>query len=120
MSHQYYEGWFPECIVCRCGNVGPVVCLDPTCQESHGPRTVEANKKYIAGDLSADEQLVQEDNHWWKCCQICSRRIHADPGAFGSYAVCLKCFNRAVRNGELPVTSPQGNEGVEKFLKREI
>ena len=27
MSHQGYEGWFPECLVCGCGNVGAIVCL---------------------------------------------------------------------------------------------
>ena len=35
MSHQGYEGWFPECINCGFGNVGAVVCLDPTCHEAN-------------------------------------------------------------------------------------
>lgn len=92
MSHQGNPGWFPECIVCKSGNVGPVICLDPA-HESHGPRPVEPKQKYIHGDLAADEQLVNEDNHWWKCCQLCDKRIHADPTAFGSHAICVDCFN---------------------------
>jgi len=79
------------------GNVGAVVCLDPTCHEAHGLKAVEA----IGG-----ERLIQEGGHWWKCCQLCDRRIHADPGAFGSYAICVGCFNRHVGRGEWPPTTP--------------
>ena len=106
MSHQGHEGWFPECIVCHSGNVGPVVCLDPTCHESHGPNQVDPKKKYVAGDLTVDELMVNEDHHWWKCCQVCGRRIHADAGAFGSYAICVDCFNASIREGKSPPTSP--------------
>ena len=93
MSHQGHEGWFPECIVCHMGNVGPVVCLDPTCHETYGLKPVAS---------SGDERLIEEGGHWWKCCQLCDRRIHADPGAFGSYAICVECFNRSVDQGEMP------------------
>jgi hypothetical protein len=106
MSHQGYEGWFPECIVCHCGHVGPVVCLDPTCHELHGLRAVEVTKKVVAGDLVEDEQLVNADGHWWKSCQACGKRLLSDPGAFGSYAICVKCFNESVMKRELPPSSP--------------
>jgi hypothetical protein len=79
------------------GNVGAVVCLDPTCHEAHELKLVEA----IGG-----ERLVQEEGHWWKCCQLCDRRIHADPGAFGAYAICVECFNRSVGRGEWPPMTP--------------
>lgn len=26
MSHQGEDGWYPECKVCDCGNLGNVVC----------------------------------------------------------------------------------------------
>ena len=32
--------------------------------------------------------------------------IHADPGAFGSYAVCVECFNQYARQGEYPPFTP--------------
>jgi hypothetical protein len=108
MSHQGYEGWFPECVVCHCGNVGPVVCLDPTCHEAHGLKTIELKPtKHIAGNLAVDEGLIEEDGHWWKCCQLCGRRIHADPGAFGSYAICVECFNQCVSQGQEPPNTPR-------------
>ena len=88
------------------GNVGPVVCLDLTCHEAHGLNPVEPGRAFVEGDLRPDERLVQEGGHWWKCCQLCDRRIHADPGAFGSYAICVDCFNRSVSRGEWPPTTP--------------
>jgi hypothetical protein len=106
MSHQGYEGWFPECIVCHCGNLGPVVCLDPTCHEAQGLRPVTPKQTRIHGDLHDDELLVKEDGHWWKCCQLCDKRIHSDPGAFGSYAICVRCFNQCVARGEWPPSAP--------------
>ena len=93
MSHQGFEGWFPECIVCHKGNVGGVVCLDPTCHDRHGLKSI---------DTSGDERLVKEDGHWWKCCQLCDKRIHSDPAAYGSYAICVECFNTFVSRGEWP------------------
>ncbi len=102
MSHQGYEGWFPECIVCHMGNVGAVICLDPMCHE----QTIEGPREYNADELSAAEMLIQEDGHWWKCCRLCEKRIHADPGAFGSYAICVKCFDKYARRGEYPPTAP--------------
>ncbi len=106
MSYQGNEGWFPECIVCHCGSVGPIVCLDPTCHDAHGLRPVTPQKTYVAGDLQPDERLIQESSHWWKCCQLCDRRVQADPGAFGPYAICVECFNRFVSRGELPPNKP--------------
>ena len=107
MSHQGYEGWFPECIVCGMGNVGAVVCLDPTCHEAQGINPIELKPtKYVDGNLTVDIKLVEEDKHWWKCCQLCDRRIHADGGAFGSYAICVECFNSYVNRGEQPPITP--------------
>jgi hypothetical protein len=96
MSHQGFEGWFPECLVCGCGNVGPVVCLDPACHEQHGLRTVEAT----------DERLATHDGHFWKLCQLCERRYLSDPGAWGSFALCLGCWNEFARADVYPPTSP--------------
>ncbi|MDQ4121891.1 MAG: hypothetical protein M3209_10650 [Acidobacteriota bacterium] len=106
MSHQGNEGWFPECISCGAGNVGAVVCLDPTCPEVYGMKPVELKPSiYIHGDLVVDEKLIFENEHWWKCCQICDRRIHADAGAWGSYAMCVGCFNNYINRGEIPPTT---------------
>lgn len=107
MSHQGHEGWFPECIVCRSGNVGAIVCLDPTCHEAHGDEPiVRSPSAYVHGDLVVDEKLIEEGGHLWKCCQLCDRRVHADPGAFGSYALCVDCFNRYVAAKRSPPISP--------------
>jgi hypothetical protein len=96
MSPQGCEGWFPECLACGMGNVGPVVCLDPTCYEQYEAEDGETL------DEDTDERLIAQDGHWWKCCQLCDRRIHADPGAWGSFALCVGCFNAALRAGEMP------------------
>src|SRR5437660_9460439 len=96
MSHQGCDGWFPECLVCGLGNVGPIVCLDPTCHERHELRVVD----------SADEGLVTQDGHSWKCCHLCDRPFISDPGAWGSFALCLKCWNKFARAGVYPPTSP--------------
>ena len=108
MSHQGLPGWFPECVVCGDGNVGPVVCLDPTCHETRGrvPIRLEPTK-YVHGDLVVDEKLVEEGGHVWKCCQVCDRRIHADGGAFGVYAICVSCFNLYAEADRDPPASPR-------------
>jgi hypothetical protein len=62
MSHQGYEGWFPECIVCHCPNVGRIVCLEPACHEAHGLKAVVPTQKLIAGNPQPDERLIQEAN----------------------------------------------------------
>ena len=108
MSHQGSEGWFPECIVCGCGNVGPVVCLQPACHEKNGLVPIELEKTfYIAGDLSVDEKLIEEDKHFWKCCQICDNRLISDPASFGSYAICIDCFNIYTTAKVWPPTRPR-------------
>jgi hypothetical protein len=99
MSHQGYQGWFPECLVCGCGNVGPVVCLDPTCHEHYGLRTVDATD-------ASDERLVTHDGHFWKLCQLCERRLLSDPGAWGSFGLCVECWNKFARADVYPPTSP--------------
>jgi len=96
MSHQGYEGWFPECLVCGCRNVGPIVCLDPTCHERHGLATITAT----------DERFVSHDGHHWKLCQLCERRFLSDAGAWGSYALCVQCWNKFATAGVYPPTSP--------------
>ncbi len=95
MSHQAYEGWFPECLVCGCGNVGPIVCLDPACHQRNGLRKVEA----------IDQRLVTHDGHSWKLCQLCERRFLSDPAAWGSFALCVGCWNTFARAGIYPPTS---------------
>ncbi len=95
MSHQGYEGWFPECLVCGCGNVGPIVCLDPTCHEHNGLRILDTD----------DERLVTHDGHYWKLCQLCERRLLSDRGAWGSFGLCVGCWNTFVRAGVYPPTS---------------
>jgi hypothetical protein len=103
MSHQGFEGWFPECALCHMGNVGPIVCLDPTCHERWGLRPVAPPIVTTReGHRVEDEKLVREDSHWWKCCQLCDRRVHADPGAWGSTAICVRCFNKCVTSGKWP------------------
>ncbi len=96
MSHQGYEGWFPECLVCGLGNVGPIVCLDPICHEHHGLRTIVAN----------EERLVAHDGHHWKRCQLCERRCLSDPAAWGSFALCVGCWNKFASADVYPPTSP--------------
>jgi hypothetical protein len=103
MSHQGYEGWFPECALCRRGNVGAIVCLDPTCHEQWGLRPVVPPMITTReGHRIEDEKLVHEDSHWWKCCQLCDGRVHADPGAWGSTAICVACFNKSVATSKWP------------------
>ena len=66
MSHQGHEGWIPECIVCHCGDVGPVVCLDPTCRETYGLKPIHVKATgLVHGDSTVDERLIQEEGHWW-------------------------------------------------------
>lgn len=82
MSHQGYEGWFPECINCGMGNLSGVVCLHP----EHVPGDLP--DKDAPGQLS---ELQRVDEHWWKPCVICNARILADPWSWGVYALCLSC-----------------------------
>ena len=96
MSHQGFEGWFPECLVCGCGNVGPVVCLDPTCHEHHGLRSI----------IATDEHSVTRDGHHWKLCQLCERQCLSDPGAWGSFALCIECWNKFAQAEVFPPHSP--------------
>ena len=107
MSHQGFPGWFPECIVCRMGNVGPVVCLDPTCHEAQplAPIVLEATGLH-EGDLSIGDTLQQADGHFWKSCQRCERHVLADPGAFGVYALCVACYNLYAGAHRQPPTTP--------------
>jgi len=96
MSGQWQRGWFPECLVCGMGNVGPVICLDPTCHEAHQGDIIEGG----------DEHLVTRDGHSWKLCNWCAGPILADAGAWGTYALCVDCWNRSARHRTLPPASP--------------
>ncbi len=74
MSNQGIEGWFPECLICGMGNVGPIVCLDPTCHEhSEGKVIVEPS-----------ENLEMDSSHWWKGCNLCDQRVRSDGGSWGT------------------------------------
>lgn len=97
MSHYGIEGWFPECILCGCGNVGAVVCLNRQCHEQY----IEGPREYT-DEIFADDGLIEEDGHWWKCCRLCDTRIHADPFAFGSYALCVACWHQFAKLGQYP------------------
>ena len=94
MSHQGYEGWFPECILCHCGNVGPVVCLDPTCHEAYGVRSIKPKQAWIAGDLRDDTLLVREDGHWWKeLPAFATGAFTLTPENSVPMPICIRCFN---------------------------
>jgi hypothetical protein len=96
MSNQGKDGYFPLCLVCGMGNVGCVVCLDPTCHEKH-------QGEAIAG---AREKYLEEAGHAWQLCQFCDNYVRSDGGAFGTYALCVECWNRFARAGRLPPTGP--------------
>jgi hypothetical protein len=103
MSHQWHEGWFPLCIACGANQLEGAVCLDPTCHEQHGLKPIELKPSvYVRGDLVIDIKLIEENEHWWLCCQICDRRMQADGGAWGSYALCINCFNDYINRGKYP------------------
>ena len=40
-------------------------------------------------------------------CELCDRRILSDPGAWGTYAMCSRCFNAFARVGTSPPTNPR-------------
>jgi hypothetical protein len=99
MSHQGFEGWFPECLVCGMGNFGPAVCLDPTCHEFH-------ESAGFAPIESPTEKFIYSDGHYWQCCQLCDKRIRSDGGSWGTYALCISCFNAFARARVLPPPDP--------------
>jgi hypothetical protein len=86
------DGWFPICAACGLGNVHCVVCLDPTCHEKHQGKVIEG----------AREKYLEEARHAWQLCQFCDNYVCSDGGAFGSYALCVECWNDYARKGELP------------------
>ena len=109
VSHQGYEGWFPECLNCGGGNVGPVVCLAPHQEDQHADRR--------SLDERSDPNLFQDGGHWFKKCQLCDLVMFSDPLAFGSFALCVSCWNSFVDQGFVPPTSGTemrrlGDEGV--------
>jgi hypothetical protein len=97
MSHQGLVGWFPDCLVCGYGNHNAVVCLNPVCHEEH------------QGQVIAElwEGPVEEDGHWWKKCQLCRALIRSDPHAWGTFALCIGCWNEWAKRGDLPPFSPR-------------
>ena len=96
VSNQGEDGWFPECLVCRMGNIGPAVCLDPTCHEAHEGEAIDG----------AIEKFVKTGGHAWQLCQFCDRRILSDGGSFGVYALCVECWNAYAAAGRLPPIDP--------------
>ena len=99
MSHQGYEGWFPECIVCNMGNVSGAICLDSTCHEMFYADSLEAPR------VSEGDFLFRDNHHWKKCC-CCDHLMLSDPGAWGSYCICISCFTVYFRARRLPPNSP--------------
>ena len=43
MSNQSEDGWYPECEMCGCGNLGKVVCWD--CYDKEVKHWMECNRK---------------------------------------------------------------------------
>lgn len=98
VSHQGYEGWFPECVVCGMGNLSGIVCLSPV-EDEHllAP---------IAGVASGISNLAQDKHgHWWKSCLLCHRRVISDPLSWGSLAYCVGCWNHFSSQGLQPPRS---------------
>jgi len=96
MSHQGYEGWFPECLICGMGNVGGVVCLSPMCHE-------ESQGQVIS---DATERLIEKDSQFWKLCNLCDHASLASSASWGSYAICIDCWNQYAVKNELPPSAP--------------
>ncbi|GAB2678841.1 hypothetical protein GCM10009743_63900 [Kribbella swartbergensis] len=96
MSHQGYEGWFPECLVCGMGNLGGVVCLAPDHGDVHGLIP-------IVGERSGTSDLSRDENgHWWMQCLLCDSRVLSDPFSWGSRAYCVGCWNHFTSRGLFP------------------
>ena len=104
----FLVGWLviPALLACRLsrrigyGHFGPAVCLDPTCHESHeaaGFTPIESPR----------DKFVLADGHHWQCCQLCDRHILSDAGSWGTYALCIGCYNAFARASVLPPTTPQ-------------
>ena len=101
MSHQGYDDWFPECLLCGHGNLGSVgiVCLDPTCHEYF---YAEATEPPIA---TASKRSVT-DGHHWASCACCDKQVRADAGSWGTYAICIPCFRAYFTARRLPPSTP--------------
>lgn len=98
MSHQGFEGWSPECIVCHKGNLPAFVCLSPVSEDEHGDPPAVA-------DEGLQSELFQADGHWWKRCALCPEITLSDPAAWGSKAYCLDCWNHFASRGLYPPMS---------------
>lgn len=107
MSHQGYEGWFPECLLCGLGNLDTIICLNPTCHEQHDGRRIS----------NFGSSLTEEDGHWWKACKLCERKVLSDPASFGVYALCVDCFNQCIDAHIEPPTTPRQACEVRKNLR---
>lgn len=100
MTNQSYEGWYPECLVCGMGNLGPIVCLDP-----HDHADAVSARRILDGD--GPEALIQDDDgHWWKRCRLCDRRVLSDPFA-ASIGLCAGCWNHSPERGQYPPSSAE-------------
>jgi hypothetical protein len=95
MSHQGYEGWFPECVVCGMGNLRGVICMTPLVDERHGLTP-------IVGPRRGDSELFGADNHWWKRCLLCDTVMCSDAFSWGSLAYCIECWNHFTKRGLYP------------------
>lgn len=98
MSHQGYEGWFPECLICGMGNLGGIVCLTAD-GEVHGLTPIVAGRSGIS-------DLVRDDaSHRWKQCLLRDHRVLSDPFAWGSRAYCIGCWDHFTTQGMFPPTT---------------
>ena len=98
VSHQGYEGWFPECLVCGLGNLSGIICLSPV--EDDRELTPVRGASPGISDLTQDEH-----GHWWKACLLCSRKVLSDPFSWGSLAYCIGCWNHFTSQGIWPPQS---------------
>ena len=97
MSHQWNDGWFPECFVCGVGNLNAVVCLNPLCHEKHQGEIIESERaKYL-----------EQDGHYWALCHWCDEKIRSDAASWGTFAICVDCWNDFAKKQMLPPSSPR-------------
>jgi hypothetical protein len=98
MSHQGYEGWFPECLICGMGNLDGVVCITPSQEDEHGLTP-------ITGERSGTSEVFSDGGHAWKRCLLCPTAMSSDPLSWGSVAYCISCWNHFTQRGLFPPTS---------------
>lgn len=83
------------------GNLSGIVCITPDYADQHGLTPV-------ADPNSMSELTLEDDGHWWMSCLLCDQRALSDPGAWGSVAYCVRCWNHFVERRLYPPSSMMG------------